>query len=244
MGKTLLPPVEEGQRIWEWTVVDASLRIEYGGRMRRAALVRCSCSTSANVVEKTATWDHLRSGNDKSCGHYRAEWAVQHSAELRAAGKLGYRGGHVTHGLSGQRLYKTWSAMKDRCRNPDDENYGGRGIEVCPEWRDDFQAFHDCVTQLDHYGVPGRTLDRYPDRNGNYEPGNVRWATAEDQSQNTRVNVATAGTVRAIRALWASTQDLSRHDPEKWTMRRLSAAFGITLSTTASIVYRETWKNV
>lgn len=83
--------------------------------------------------------------------------------------------------------------------------YGGRGIAVCDEWRHDFQAFHDYVTQLPNYGEKDYTLDRI-DNNGNYEPGNVRWATPTQQNRNTRTNrtITYNGETKCL-AEWAST---------------------------------------
>lgn len=77
--------------------------------------------------------------------------------------------------------------MHARCNNVSDkayENYGGRGISVCDRWAD-FAFF------LSDMGPrpPGKSIDRYPDRNGNYEPGNCRWATPMEQTQNRRNTV-------------------------------------------------------
>lgn len=76
----------------------------------------------------------------------------------------------------------------ERCYDPSNKifhHYGGRGIEVCEEWKDLTKFINWCEAQNP---APGLTMDRYPDNNGNYEPGNVRWATAAEQSRNTRAN--------------------------------------------------------
>jgi hypothetical protein len=86
--------------------------------------------------------------------------------------------------MHGHPVYKVWEAMIQRCTNPRNKsypNYGGRGIRVCQSWRDDFLAFYrDMGPRPD-----GLTLDRI-DVNGDYEPGNCRWATYKEQRANVR----------------------------------------------------------
>ena len=82
-----------------------------------------------------------------------------------------------------KKLYYTWAGMKKRCRDTQNPNYGGRGINVYPAWGNDFQAFYDYVSKLEHFGEKGYTLDRI-DNDGNYEPGNLRWTTSKKQIRN------------------------------------------------------------
>lgn len=89
-------------------------------------------------------------------------------------------------------LYGTWNGIRQRCLNPKSgnyENWGGRGIRMHEPWREDFWAFAEYVATLPGHGEPGRTIDRYPDVNGDYAPGNLRWATAFEQMQNTRAQL-------------------------------------------------------
>lgn len=82
--------------------------------------------------------------------------------------------------------YRAWSSMKTRCYNRNSPNYryyGGRGISVCDRWLNSFQTF---LRDVGNRPGPGYSLDRYPNNDGNYEPGNVRWATKREQQNNTR----------------------------------------------------------
>ena len=99
-------------------------------------------------------------------------------------------GVHIEHGAATRtaqtKEYKTWVSMKQRCLNPNSQkykDYGGRGIKVCQEWVDSFEAF------LVHVGFAPEgervSIDRI-DNDGNYEPGNVRWATPYQQIMNRR----------------------------------------------------------
>jgi hypothetical protein len=92
-------------------------------------------------------------------------------------------GGYSLH----KKTYQCWSDMKQRCLNPrahNYHNYGGRGIQICPEWALDFSAFlSDMGPKPD-----GMTLERL-NVNGNYEPSNCRWATAYEQCLNRRDSV-------------------------------------------------------
>lgn len=128
----------------------------------------CDCGNTTKV--KTSD---LRSGNTQSCGCKRAE-------TIKAVCSV--------HGLTHKKPYNIWATIKQRCCNEnccDYPNYGGRGIVMHTEWLCSFKSFFDYVSALPHYGEPGYSLDRI-DNDGNYEPGNVRWATIKEQNNNRR----------------------------------------------------------
>jgi len=149
-----------------------------------AWLCRCDCGGETVVVASS-----LQCGATTSCGCFGRQCARER-ARLR----------FIRHGATadGKRSheYDAWDSAKKRCFNPRHaayRYYGGRGITMCEEWRSSFEAF------LAHIGPcpPGLTLDRI-DNNGNYEPGNVRWATWKQQVANRRPCVK-----RALEALGA-----------------------------------------
>lgn len=138
-----------------------------GMRLRRVK-ARCDCGQ-----EIETNLNSLKTGLVASCGCYRTELAV-------AAVKHGdARKGRPT------REYKTWINMIARCENPNVDrypHYGGRGITVCKEWREDFEVF---LRDMGRKPSREHSIDR-ENVNGNYEPGNCRWATAIEQANNKR----------------------------------------------------------
>ena len=138
---------------------------------RKLLRYRCECVCGN---KKDVFGEHLRSGKTVSCGCYKSETTA---ATFTKHG----------HGRSGKQSpeYKSWAAMVRRCENPNTKdwgNYGARGIRVCPEWRDSFPAF---LAYVGFKPSPELTVDRV-DVNGNYEPGNCRWATPAEQRLNQR----------------------------------------------------------
>lgn len=91
------------------------------------------------------------------------------------------------HGLSHLPEYNHWQMMRNRCLNPNSEEYsryGGRGIQICSRWVVGTGSKHPFICFLEDMGTePSKNheLDRWPDNDGNYEPGNVRWATPQEQ---------------------------------------------------------------
>lgn len=131
------------------------------GKLR--ATVRCTCG-----IEKAIMIQHVR--RTKSCG------CLTNSIISKA---------RTRHGMTDSPAWLTWKNMLDRCRNKSCaswENYGGRGIEVCKRW-EIFENFYADMGER----VGELTIERI-DNEGNYEPGNCRWATHKQNMRNTRSN--------------------------------------------------------
>ena len=157
-----------------------------GKRNRRTMLCRCDCGT-----EKVITLEKLRSGRSKSCGCLRREVASLVGKQNR------------THGKTKERIYNIWRSMVQRCRDANHTNYpsyGSRGIQVCDEWANSFDAFYYDMGEppSEHH-----TLDRR-DTNGHYNRENCRWVTMDVQQNNRRNNVKVTvnGKTQSV-AAWA-----------------------------------------
>ena len=94
----------------------------------------------------------------------------------------------TTHGKSKTSEYRIWLKMIDRCYNPNNigyADYGGRGIHVCDRWLEpNGRGFINFLSDIGERPSLDLSVDRHPNRNGNYEPGNVRWATDIEQANN------------------------------------------------------------
>lgn len=137
----------------------------------------CVCECGKTTSSRS---DHLTGGRTRSCGCLRDEMAARIGANNRLHGQAKGR----RAGVEATPEYTAWASMKTRCLNSKIRNwhrYGGRGISVCPEWINDFEAFRACVGPRPS---AQHSLDRYPNNDGNYEPGNVRWATPKEQQNN------------------------------------------------------------
>lgn len=133
---------------------------------QQCALWECTCDCGNVVTRKSQYLRSRHRQHPRSCGCHH---------------------GNDTHKMTNTPLFRVWSGMKRRCKNPGDKdykNYGARGISVCEEWSKSFKAFwadmHDGYSQ-------GLTLDRVDNSRG-YSKDNCRWATAMQQSNNRRSN--------------------------------------------------------
>lgn len=158
-----------GQKFHKLTVIEFSHKEQlYRGQNQNGTPAKkghryywiCKCDCGNTIIVSTAS---LRNGT-KSCG------CLTH-----------------THNLSDTRLYRIFMGMKQRCYNPNTpsyKDYGKRGIKICEEWLSDFTKFYDWAI-ANNYNHE-LSIDRI-NVSGDYEPTNCRWATPEQQSNNTRI---------------------------------------------------------
>lgn len=134
-------------------------------------LAKCECgSTHLYIATK------IRTGYSKSCGCFQLENSV----------KLHTKHGQKStqHGNRGTIIYSRWRSMFDRVRS--DKRYAH--VKIDDRWKGD-DGFVNFCNDIGPMPTPKHTVDRYPIIRGNYEPGNVRWATMREQMQNTEKNV-------------------------------------------------------
>lgn len=158
-----------GQRFGRWLVIErGEPAISKSGKSEQRWLCKCDCGNELLVRQHS-----LCSGKSLSCGCLSREKASTINK---------------THGLSHKsgRIYPLWNSIKYRCyceTSKDYPNYGGRGIKMCDEWKDDFQKFYDWAINNGYKN--GLTIDRI-NVDGNYEPSNCRFITNAEQAKNKR----------------------------------------------------------
>jgi hypothetical protein len=177
--------VQAGEVFGKWTA------LETAQKTAQKVLCSCECGTVRQVSN-----GNLKSGLSKSCG-----CSTVASSKSRM----------TTHGKSRTPEHVAWNNAKARCHrktHPRYADWGGRGIEMCERWRNSFEAF---LEDMGPRPGPNYSIDRI-DGNKGYEPGNCRWATSQEQSENRPdwVNAITFNGETLSMTQWAKRVGISR----------------------------------
>lgn len=172
-----------GQRYGRLTATPRYERRKACGATRIFWTCQCDCGAVVEVMGLA-----LGNGNTRSCGCLKRDVITKHQ-------------------MTDTKEYRAWAGMIQRCTNPNSKrwsDWGGRGIRVCERWINSFENFY---ADMGVRPSPSHSLDRYPDNDGNYEPGNVRWATRSEQQLNKRPTDASH--LKGLAEKWR------RENPEK-----------------------------
>lgn len=219
-----LPLAEVGQVFGAWTVIGQSFFATADGSRREYAVCQCRCGkTSIHRLSLVVQ------GRTLSCGCVANEQARQRE---------------MTHGFRRHPLYAVLMSMIARCERPSAgrtyRDYGGRGISICPEWRNNKAAF--ITWALANGWEPGLQIDRI-NNDGNYEPSNCRFVTPSQNSNNrrpARKNYNAKGTILSIKDV-AAIKELLRRGVKG---RRLAEWFGVSESTISKIRVGKHWREI
>lgn len=184
----------------------------------------CACACGGRRITTTTA---LVRGSCQSCGCLNLDW-MRSPRRITLAVE-----GTTTHGKSRTRTHRSWCDMIQRCTNPKRnhyEAYGGAGIVVCERWRGSFAAFLSDMGERPE----GTSIDRFPDRDGNYEPGNCRWATPVEQAHNKDSTVLSIDLINEIRGR-------AEHGESQ---KSIAERMGVTDGHINNIIARRAWGHV
>jgi hypothetical protein len=129
----------------------------------------CECDCGKEIIVSA---NSLATGNTVSCGCYNLDKIKERQTKH----------GHSSNGIISPE-FRTYRNMKMRCydtKNKSYKNYGGRGIKICDRWLESFENF---LQDMGLRPSPNHSIDRFPNNDGDYEPGNCRWATRYQQGR-------------------------------------------------------------
>jgi hypothetical protein len=184
----------------------------------------CVCRCGRESIVEAA---HLLAGRIRSCG----------CLQIEMIGQL-----NRTHGRTKMPVYRSWQAMLTRCYNTANKNYdryGGRGIAVCERWRfgdGAYSGFECFLADMGERPV-GMSLDRYPNKDGNYGPDNCRWATQKAQCFNKSHPLRRRGTPVKLTETIAEAIRQARG-----SQREIARQFSVSQSTVSDIKRGSTWR--
>lgn len=162
--------IECGKEFGRLTVLSRHGTAIFGKDKKQVSTWLCKCACGTELV---VSRNSLRKGTG-SCGCLQRERAKEH---------------HLKHGKAGTRMYGLWQQMVQRCNSPLNEaygKYGAAGVSVCDRWLGESGYENFMADVGNSRPSTAYSLDRFPNPFGNYEPGNVRWATKKDQARNLR----------------------------------------------------------
>lgn len=158
----------QGERFGYWKVLEVSHSVRRTD-CRSTTVLWWKCVCDCGTIQAVRGHD-LRNGGTTSCGCRRKE---PHPWKRK-------------HGMHNCPTYGSWRAMRRRCLNTSDKDYprwGGRGITICERWKNLDTGFQNFINDMGER-PEGKSLDRFPNNQGNYEPTNCRWATPREQVLN------------------------------------------------------------
>lgn len=172
----------------------------------------CECDPKTVVIVQGV---NLKSGATRSCGCFKKDNAAANATK---------------HGMIKSPEYRVWCHMIGRCHNPTDAGfkwYGERGIVVCEKWRESFGNF---FADIGAKPSVKHQIDRFPNNNGNYEPGNVRWATKSQNQRNKRNNrILTVNGESMSLIEWAERTGINAGTIKSRLKKGLSVELALTL---------------